>query len=89
VLLWTLEKVLGEKFTPDVQLSWLTVHNCMLKIIIPVAVTEERKAFVGAEKSENRSIKNTLAVGIFDKNTSVIIPSMIAEETKDAVAGIK
>lgn len=64
VLLWTLGKVLGENFTPDVQLSWLTVYNSMLKIIIPVAVTEERKAFVEAEKNGKKSIKNTLAAGI-------------------------
>jgi hypothetical protein len=61
----------------------------MLKIIIPVAVTEERKAFVEAEKSGSQSIKNTSAAGIFDTTTSVIIPSVINEETKDGVAGMK
>jgi hemoglobin-like flavoprotein len=43
VMLWTLKKVLGEHYTPEVEGSWLRIYCFMIKVIIPAAVEEEKK----------------------------------------------
>jgi hemoglobin-like flavoprotein len=67
VLLWSLEIFLKEKFTPEVELSWLTTYNHMLKIMIPAAVAEERKVFRDLEQI-SRTVKKQ------DSSATICLP---------------
>jgi hemoglobin-like flavoprotein len=71
VLLWSLQNVLRENFTPQVEYSWFTVYNYILKIMIPAALAEERKAF---KEADSISSKN----GRFDRSSTKISSSPVS-----------
>lgn len=43
VLFWTLSKVLGSQFCEPTKLAWVRIYSSLLKIILPVAVEEEKR----------------------------------------------
>jgi hemoglobin-like flavoprotein len=44
VLLWTFSQCLGNQFDAEMNVSWVKIYSVMLKVIIPVAIEEEKKA---------------------------------------------
>jgi hemoglobin-like flavoprotein len=48
VLLWTLTLTLGSEFDEPTKLAWVKIYSVMLKVIIPVAVREEKALMTAA-----------------------------------------
>ena len=43
VMFWTLGKVLGPAYTPEVHDAWVKIFSSMMKVIVPIAVAHELK----------------------------------------------
>ena len=43
VMFWTLGKILGPAYTPEVHDAWVKIFSSMMKIIVPIAVAHEIK----------------------------------------------
>ena len=41
VMFWTLGKVLGPAYTPEVHNAWVKIFSSMMKVIVPIAVAHE------------------------------------------------
>jgi hypothetical protein len=42
-MFWTLGKVLGPAYTPEVHDAWVKIFSSMMKVIVPIAVAHELK----------------------------------------------
>ena len=56
VLLWSLELVLGSDFTAAHKNAWLKIYCYMLKVIIPVAIEEERRILQKPSEEEHNVV---------------------------------
>lgn len=103
VLLWSLELVLGSDFTAAHKNAWLKIYCYMLKVIIPVAVEEERRILQKPSEEEHNvvsvrraGVEKMLEVGAVRTSTeenptgaeSITASSSDAATTGDAAAAV-
>lgn len=59
-LLWTFDHCLGEQFTEDAKIGWIRIYSFMIDVIIPVALSEERKLLNAQKNDKNDKNAKTL-----------------------------
>jgi hypothetical protein len=69
-MFWTLGKILGPAYTPEVHDAWVKIFSSMMKVIVPIAVAAELKDNSAQQMRLEKAIEQGDAIGLHHGDAS-------------------
>jgi len=69
-MFWTLGKILGPAYTPEVHDAWVKIFSSMMKVIVPIAVAAELKDNTAQQMRLEKAIEQGDTIGLHHGDAS-------------------
>ena len=76
-MFWTLGKILGPAYTPEVHDAWVKIFSSMMKIIVPIAVAHEIKDNSAQMARLEKSQEMGHEIGLFSNSQHQVISNFL------------
>ena len=71
VMFWTLGKIMGVEYTPEVHASWVKIFSSMMKVMVPIAVQHELRDNSAQVSRFERALEQDLGLYNINKKEEV------------------